>query len=261
MCMYVCVDEDKALCKLKKPCRPPDEIPAGGRVKRRVPLPDDFHCELNVTRLGSQVINAPGTGWRSVRIKDRTAVCRLGWCEVRVVQDVENFRAKLNVEGFRDAMDWIVLEHGKVHVDEFRPDHTVTTGIAQQVRAIHLTAGRRSDSTESRTVCGRWRRSQYSWKSKTAQVEIIETWRVLEIVINGIAAGDAIRNAELIGAAVPHTHRISSNDGRRRDSAIDLENAAQLPTAQRSLYKSIRRLRRGYNPQTVDCQRLTNVEV
>jgi hypothetical protein len=105
MCAHACVDENKALCKLKKPCRPPDEIPAGGRFRRRVLLPDDFHCELNVTRLGSQVINAPGTGCRSVRIKDRTAVCRLGWGEVRVVQDVENFRAKLNVEGFRDAVD------------------------------------------------------------------------------------------------------------------------------------------------------------
>jgi hypothetical protein len=261
MCAYVCVDEDKALCKLKKSCRPPDEIPAGGSFRRRVLLPDDFHCELNVTRLGSQVINAPGTGWRSVRIKNRTAVCRLGWCEVRVVQDVENLRAKLNVESFRDAVDWVVLKHGKVHVDEFRPDYAVTTGIAQKVRAIHLTAGRRSDSTESRTVRGNWRRSRYGWKSKTAQVEIIEARSALEIVINGIAAGDAIRNAELIGAAVPHTHRISPNDGRRRDPAIDFENAAQLPAAQRSLYKPIRRLRRGYNPQTVDCQRLTNVEV
>ena len=131
MCAYVCVDEDKTLCKLKKPCRPPDEIQAGGRFRRRVLSPDHFHCELNVTRLRGQVINSTGTGRRSVRIKDRTAVCRLGWCEVRVVQDVENFRAKLNVEGFRDAMDWIVLKHGKVHVDEFRSDDAVATGVTQ----------------------------------------------------------------------------------------------------------------------------------
>src|ERR1700730_1953682 len=115
----------------RKPRSPPDEVPANCGAKRRVLLPDHFHCELNVTRLSGQVINAPGTGWRSVRIKDGTAVRRLGWCEVRVVQDVENFRAELNIEGFRDAMDWIVLKHGKVHVDEFGSDDAVPAGISQ----------------------------------------------------------------------------------------------------------------------------------
>ena len=52
-----------------------------------------------------------------------------------MVENVEYFRPKLDVEVLGDAPDVIVLEDRKVQFGQARADQDVTAGIAAQVKA------------------------------------------------------------------------------------------------------------------------------
>src|SRR5258708_28876718 len=96
-----------------------------------IELKDNFHRKLNLPRCcgsGSQC-TCHGVGGSSP-IKN-VRISRGGRrSEVRVIQNVEDFRPELNVESFGNALDVIVLEQREVrseeHTSELQsPDHLV----------------------------------------------------------------------------------------------------------------------------------------
>src|SRR5579872_5633225 len=100
-------------------------------------LPNHLQSELNVSRLGCQVVHKSIGCWRTVLVKDPCAVKRLRRKKVGVVQNVEDLRSELNVESLRNSSDRVVLSRGKVQVYKFWTDNGIAAGIAQQIRAIN----------------------------------------------------------------------------------------------------------------------------
>src|SRR5258705_10624622 len=66
----------------------------------RFRLPNDFQRKLNIPRLRCKIVDGSRGARRSISVKDRTAIDWLGWHKVRVIQDVEKLRTKLDVEDF-----------------------------------------------------------------------------------------------------------------------------------------------------------------
>src|SRR5260370_12606970 len=61
-------------------------------------------------------------------------ICRVGRrSEVRVIQNVEDFRSELNVESFGNALDVIVLEQGEVQRCYAGTDQYVASSVAAKV--------------------------------------------------------------------------------------------------------------------------------
>ncbi len=96
-------------------------------------LPNQLQCKLNLSRLCGQGVNA-SRGRKPGLIKYLRPRCAIYWLrrqEVRVIKDVENLRAELNVKGFRDLSDRGILHNRKVNVYKFRSVNGVAAGVAQ----------------------------------------------------------------------------------------------------------------------------------
>src|SRR5882757_8881362 len=126
-------------------------------------LPDHLQCKLDVPGLCRQVVHIPAAKRRSTRVKNPSAVEWLWRNKVGAIQDVEDLRAKLNVEGLRNATYWIVLGCGKIQVYKLGPNNGIAAGIAKEIRAINLARGR-GESWKSAALGGKWRRSRYRRK-------------------------------------------------------------------------------------------------
>src|SRR6266853_794092 len=81
------------------------------------------------------------------------------------------------------------------------------------------------------------------------------------IAVNGIAAGNAVRNAELVRPSILQTHWVIINDDSSRNPIVIFKDAAHLPSAHRRLCKAVERLRRGQSIKDVNGCVLADVEV
>src|SRR5882757_9850531 len=74
-------------------------------------LPNYFHGELNFSGRGCGSCQHTRGRKRSCGIEDVGVIRGNRWREVGVIENVENFRTELDVEGFRDLRDVVVLEY------------------------------------------------------------------------------------------------------------------------------------------------------
>src|SRR5260370_36854193 len=113
-------------------------------------LPSELQPKLNLARCCRSLIQ-PCRKRTAIGVEDRVIlterVQETRRQKVRVIQNVKEFGAKLDVQGFAKAN---VLEDGQVPRDEPRPIQAVSSRIPQNVRA-ELPTGR-----SSRWVC--WKR-------------------------------------------------------------------------------------------------------
>ena len=58
-----------------------------------------------------------------------------GRSEIGAVYDVKKLRAKLDVERIRDTLDAIILQQRKIEIDESRPDQSIASQVAAQIKA------------------------------------------------------------------------------------------------------------------------------
>src|SRR5229473_757832 len=98
-------------------------------------LKDYLHRKLNLPRCcggGSQRTRysvGASSPIENVRIRGVG-----GGSEVRVIQNVEDFRSELNVESFRNTLDVIVLEQREVQGGDAWTNQNVAPGIAAKVK-------------------------------------------------------------------------------------------------------------------------------
>ena len=52
-----------------------------------------------------------------------------------MIQDIEHFRAKLDVESLRDTLDLIVLEYRKVQVCDARTNQNISARVTAEIEA------------------------------------------------------------------------------------------------------------------------------
>src|SRR6266478_6009474 len=98
--------------------------------KNRTPSPDQFHRELNLPGGCLRRRDQPGIAdWASRRIKDVPIVQRRS--EIRMIDNVEKFRAELRIKRVRDSLDVIVFEQRKIEIHQSRTDD----GVAAQIPA------------------------------------------------------------------------------------------------------------------------------
>lgn len=64
-----------------------------------------------------------------------------------MIEDVEDFCAKLDVESFRDALDVVVFEHGEVQRRQTWTCDDVAAGITAQVEASQISRRKRPPKT------------------------------------------------------------------------------------------------------------------
>src|ERR1700737_1737419 len=69
----------------------------------------------------------------STGVKDISILKRRG--KIRMIEDIEKLRAKLNVKGIGHTLDVIVFENRKIEVNKSRADESVAAKIASQIQA------------------------------------------------------------------------------------------------------------------------------
>jgi len=130
---------------------------AAPRTPPAANLENELQCKLNLAFWGrrSNQRTRDGVGGSSAVEDIGVAITNLRGRKVRVIKDVENLHAELHVEVFRDSLDVVVLEHGKVQVGYPRADENVTPRIASQIEALRK---RGKNGRSSRGVLGTGRR-------------------------------------------------------------------------------------------------------
>jgi hypothetical protein len=103
----------------------------------------------------------------------------------------------------------------------------VASGVAEEVSASYRKAGakRPASGGDIRSCLG---------QLEAAVIHITEenpARTALVVVIHRIASRNKIRNGENVGADVLYSERVGSNEGSGWNPAIQLHNAAQLPSA------------------------------
>ena len=74
---------------------------------------------------------------RSRRIKNiGVAIARTWRRKVRVVENIKDLHAELDVEILRDSADVIILEDGEVQTGHTGADQDVSSGIAAQIETL-----------------------------------------------------------------------------------------------------------------------------
>src|SRR5258708_35994760 len=98
-------------------------------------LPKYFKSKLNLTGRRLRRGDQSGVADRTPRrIKDISIV---EWrSEIRAVENIEEFRSKLHIEGVGNSFDVIVLEYAKIEIQQSRTNHSVAAKIASQVDRI-----------------------------------------------------------------------------------------------------------------------------
>src|SRR5882672_2387130 len=132
-------------------------------------------------------------------IEDRRIVSRRG--EVRVVENVEEFRPELRVEIFRDAPNVIVLEYGNVQLGHAGANQGVATQIPPLI---------------------------HTGESQTLRLDVV-------IGVSRIGKRAAARPCQAVrkftGLIQFHARRITAQGWRERLAGTCFVDAAQLPTA------------------------------
>ena len=112
-----------------------------------------------------------------------------------------------------------------------RTVNAIAAGIAQEIRAGTRELGVRQRATSDKRYALRsYLRSRLRQRVAPG-VDVTQenpAGIAFEIGVHGIAARDAIRDGECVGAGILHTQRVSADQGSRGNPTIHLENAAQL---------------------------------
>jgi hypothetical protein len=95
-------------------------------------LPNDFQCELNLASRGLRGIEPAEAGRRGSSGEERHEVVDRRR-EVSVIQHVKELGPELDMEGFRDSSDAVVLNHGEINVEQPRPNDCVAPQVAEEV--------------------------------------------------------------------------------------------------------------------------------
>src|SRR5712692_3524552 len=179
-------------------------------------LPNHLERKLNVPGQHQlRLLQAPrALRDRPVRLEDLgvTAASKgQGHLKVGVIQDVEKLRPELHGEGLGNLPDRPALVRGEIHIVQIRTDNAIAAGIAQEIRA---TARNRGKSHALR--CDR--RSRHGYRETTG-VDVSQEGTAFEIVVDGIASGKFIRNAECVGAAILRANNVPLDEGSGRNTA------------------------------------------
>src|SRR5467141_2288812 len=100
-------------------------------------LPNQLQPQLNPACLrGCGTNHTRLRYWRSACVEDRIVriVQKVRGGKIWVIQDVEELRPKLDIEGFRDSRNVSVLEDGEVYSCEARPVDAVAACVANKIR-------------------------------------------------------------------------------------------------------------------------------
>jgi hypothetical protein len=101
-----------------------------------VDLPDQLDAELDLPGIrGSRSQQPRGCIPHAARIENVRVVRQYWDLEVRVIGQIEEFRAELDVERFRNVADTIVFDQGKVQVGKPRTGENISPRTAAQVDA------------------------------------------------------------------------------------------------------------------------------
>src|ERR1700730_15592559 len=123
--------------------------------------------------------------------------------EVSMVENIEQFRTELCVEGFRDAPNAIVLEHRNVQLGHARTNYRVAAQISPYVR---------------------------TGESSTLRLDVV-------VGVSRVAKRTAVRPCQAVRAFTRliqfHAGRITAQDWRERLAGTCFVNAAQLPNTGR----------------------------
>src|SRR5580704_6333114 len=114
-----------------------NRCPSAGRTgicagPAKLKLPLQLECELNFTWQSRKLGYISDTGGRAIGVEDsRVAVAAAGLRgnEVRVVEDVKDLGAELNVKRFRDSGNRECLVNREVHVHEMRAHQLVPADV------------------------------------------------------------------------------------------------------------------------------------
>ena len=69
-----------------------------------------------------------------------------------MIENVENFRAKLNVESLGNLLDVVVLEHGEVQRSQAWTCDDVAAGVTAQIEASEISRRKRPPKTRWRWI-------------------------------------------------------------------------------------------------------------
>jgi len=205
-------------------------LPESREFPRETSLPHYLQRELNVSRQRDQALQTSCIGRRSIRqeyLGITGAIKGQGRRKVGVVEDIEKLRPELHVEALRNLLHRKVLNQREIYVLERWTDDTVASSIAEKIcaRARKAGAKRPASGGDIRSCLG---------QLEATVIHVTEenpARTALVIVIHRIASGNKIRNGENVGADVLYSERVGSNEGSSRNPAIQLDNAAQLPSA------------------------------
>src|SRR6202165_3618053 len=192
-------------------------------------LENHLQRKLNVPGLRHQRGKASPAGRRSILIEQgrgSTALNGQGRRKVGVIQDVEKLRPELHTEALRDPWDREVLVQREVQVDQRRPDNTIATGIAHEIRAgtrdarIRCLRTRRAIAEGQALRSYRRRRLRQSIATGLDIAQENPVRIALVVVVDGIASGDETRNGEWVGTGSLYTERVPADYGSCRNPII-----------------------------------------
>src|SRR6185437_2213099 len=150
-------------------------------------LPNYFHSELYLSRRCDRgVYRTRATHGDSIVIEEHAVIDRS--LEIRVIQDIEEFGAELNIEGLRNSGNVVVLEDGKVKIEQPGTVELVATSRSQYV---HASAG---DSRER--LADRGKPGGRHGRRETVQVQVVDASG------NGIAAKVAVGEVPGVGVVL-----------------------------------------------------------
>src|SRR5258708_38412471 len=147
-------------------------------------------------------------------------------------------------------MNWDVLQYGEIQIYKFWTNDGIAARIAQQIRAISA-AGRRRGCYSRETSALGGKRSRCGRESIATYINVRRGCSTDVVVVNRIASGNAVRNAELVSAAIPQSRWVSIINHSGGAPSIDLYDTSELPPSQRRLYKDAPRFRSSTSPKNV----------
>src|SRR5262245_21985421 len=228
-------------------------------------LPNELQCKLNVPGLShdGRLYTSPAAQ-RSVLVENLRSTGtkgRQGGSKVSMIQDIEEFCPKLHA-GF--LADCEVLVQREVEVKQLWTVYAIAAGIPQEVRARPREVRVRQRALPDKRYTTRGDLRSRLRQRVALRVDVTEedpAGIAFEIVVYRIASGHAARNGECVRAGVLNTKRVSADKRSRRNAAIHLDNAAQLPSTQQRCGRPVERLRHGQLPDRIDGRTVPDIEI
>ena len=177
-------------------------------------LPGNLQCELNLPVGNLSGVDLPKAGNGIPRRIDRLKIVHRG-SEVRVIQDVEEFRPELDGESLRDFWKLSVLDDGEIEVHQAWSDDGVAPEISQKVDA-----GRSSKTLVTvGTVESRARRLGVD---QARRIYVLQTAMTSGRRKCQLATGNAIGNGDGLGIELSHGVALDSIERPERYSGTRL---------------------------------------